>query len=938
MMTQRIQHFSPSLLPLAKALAAAALLLSALPALAQLGSSGNVYTFPGNLAIPNGPGNSDLGTEALFVGNAGLGSFSAMAGSSLRVGSLLVGSSSSGGPYGDGTVLIDGAMSSIFLVSTTTNRLNIGHQDIGRVTVSGGGTLNGSTESAACQNCSAYIGNVPGSSGTLTITGAGSSASFLGVLGVGSTFVDAPNFLGIPGGTTQAAVKILAGGALTTDSATIGMAPAGNGFLGTERSFSSVLIDGPGSVWKVTGGSSGSARLNTAAHQNAWATIDIRNGGKLWVDGPAGQVNGVALNAFSGGGRTDMLVTGVGSSVLFTGDGGFLNVGQNLGSATLGVTDGASISGVNTLAVGRGGSFGTLNVAGSGSQVVVDGVLSAAAYNFNNAPLQANMTIGRDGGTGVVNVTGGGNLSVRSTIGTPNGGAVVNIATGSSATSGTLNISGTGSVVSISAASNKNVSGVEQAFNPVMRVGRDGTGMLNVSAGGKLLIDGQAVSTNNDRGTSLYVGGRSDTANGGRGIASVTGAGSEIRLTGYDTYIGVGHGPQTFGQLTVSNLGAVSANGMVVGRRGGVGLLTLDNATVSLTGQNSYAPFLTLGFGLSAVAGSVGVAGTGTANIANGGAITISNMGTLGADLILGGQSNGPKGHGILNLAGGSSISVQAAPGLARARVGVNGTGLINLSGASSLTVGDGDLVLAQATGSVGTVIASENSSIAAGWVGIGRTRAGVDTFDGGVASMLLNSGATLTAQTVVIGTKGYLGGTAGSIVANQITNYGTFSPGSSPGTFRIDGNYTAEAGSRLILEVESNGLNGFNTDLVLFSAGSTINLNAGTVEFRFLGATDPNAFKASGLFNLDTFLALSDVNAALTPLATSAYAGTQFMATAVGYSITDFSYSAAGGAAFAAVPVPEPSAWAMMFAGITLLGAVAARRRKQQSNLPHAV
>ena len=845
-MTHRIKQASLDLRPLAMALASAALLVSALPAHAQFSSSGGVYTYPGNAAIPNGAGYVDLGTEAMFVGNDGLGSFSVLGGSasSLRVGSLLIGASGSGGANGNGTVLIDGVTSLVSLVGSS-NRLNLGQQDIGNLTVSGGGTLNGRAESASCQSCANYIGNVAGSSATFTVTGAGSSASFLGTFGVGSNFVNALQNFGIPGGTTQAAVKILAGGLLTTDSANIGMAPGGTGYLGTERSFSSVVIDGPNSVWKITGDSlgTGPAVFDTASHQNAWATVDVRNGGTLWLDGKTGQYNGLNLTTGSGGGRTDMLVTGAGSRLLVTGDAGYLNVGRNRGSATLGVANGATVSGLNSLIVGRDGSFGTLNIDGAGTQFLLDGVASTAAYNFGGAPGAASMQIGRDGGsgggTGVVNVTGGAILSVTSTIGTPNA-SYLEIARGSSATTGTLNIAGAGSVVSLSAASAKNSSGVEQAYNPYMRVGREGTGTLNLSGGGKLLIDGQAVSTNNDRGTSLVVGGRSDSLPGGRGFASVTGTGSEIRMTGSDAYIGVGHGPQSFGQLAVANLASVSTRGMIVGRRGGVGLLSVDNANVNITGQGSYGAFLSVGWGISSAAGTVGVAGNGTATLTNGGTITINNMGSLGADLNVGGSPETPLGNGTLTLASGSSISVGAAPGLARMRVGVNGTGVVSMSGSSSLDVGDGFLILAGSKTGVGTVRASENSTINAGWVGIGHN--GIDEHRG-VATMLLNSGATLTAQTVVIGSNGYLGGTGGSIVANQITNYGTFSPGSSPGTFSIDGNYTAATGSRMVLEVESNGMNGFNTDLVLFSAGSTIDLNAGSIEFRFLGATDPNAF-----------------------------------------------------------------------------------------------
>ncbi len=932
--------------PLAMALSTALLLSAALPVQAQFSSSGDpgrVYTFPGNQAIPNGPGNADLGLDDLFVGNDGFGSFSVLGGSEFRVGSMLIGASGSGGGNGNGLVLIDGTGSSVFLVGSG-NRLNVGHQDVGSLTVSGGATLNGRTESATCLSCSVYVGNAAGSSGTLTVTGANTTASFLGNFGIGSTFVDTPNNLGIPGRSTNGVVKVLAGGSLTTDNATVGMGPAGNGLLGTERSFASVLIDGTDSVWKITGSSSGngSAFFNTATHPNAWATIDVRNGGTLWIDGKPGVFNALNLTTQSGGGRTDMLVTGIGSRVLFTGDAGLLNVGGIKGSATLGVTAGATISGVNSLGVGRNGSFGTLNIDGSGSQVLLDGIASVQASITAGSPAAPSAPfaqIGREGGTGVVNVTGGGSLTMLSTIGTPNSlgfevGRVTtsvanpNFASLAATTSGTLNISGANSVVSITALSAKDAFGAEQAFNPYMKIGRDGTGILNVSGGGKLLIDGQAMSTNNDRGTSLYIGGRSDSVIGGRGFVSVTGSGSEIRMTGSDTYIGIGHGPQSSGQLAVSDHALVSTTALIVGRRGGVGLLSVDNANVSVTGQAStFGAFMSLGYGLSSTAGSIGVAGNGTATVTNGGSILISNMGTFGADLTVGGTTGVPKGNGSLALASGSSLSVQAASGLARARIGVNGAGLVSLSGGSSLNVGDGNLLLAETTAGVGTLLAIENSTITAGWVGIGRNRSNVD---GGVGTMLLNSGATLTADTVVIGTKGYLGGSGGSIIANQIDNYGTFSPGNSPGVFNITGNYTQQAGSRMVLEVESDGMNGFNTDLVLFSAGSVVDLNPGTIEFRFLGATDPNGFKTSGAFDLNTFMAISDINGVQSPLQLTAYAGTQFVATSKEYAFTNFSYSAAGGAVFNAAPVPEPSTWAMMFAGVMLLGTMAARRRKQ--------
>ena len=190
---------------------------------------------------------------------------------------------------------------------------------------------------------------------------------------------------------------------------------------------------------------------------------------------------------------------------------------------------------------------------------------------------------------------------------------------------------------------------------------------------------------------------------------------------------------------------------------------------------------------------------------------------------------------------------------------------------------------------------------------------------------MLLNN-STLNATKVVIGTNGILGGSGGVVNASEIINYGIFSPGSSPGIFTINGNYTAGAGSKLILEVDANGSGGFNTDQVLFTQGNSIDLRALNIEFRFLGNTDPNAFKASGKFDIDTFLGFSAPGGSLTPLGDTTYNGVLFSATATAYTIGNFSYNAASTASFTAAPVPEPSRWAMIFAGVALLAGVAKR------------
>lgn len=915
--------------PLALALSAALLLAAALPAQAQFSSSGNVYVNPGNLAVPNGAGNADLGLTTLSVGQDGNGSFSALGGSELRVGLIGIGTGASG--LGNGSVLVDGAGTRVNLIgpgpTSSDFRLEVGHFGVGQLTVSGGATLDGRQETANCAgsaySCQTVIGFAAGSRGTLTVSGTGSNASFLRTFIVGAPTVYAPSF-GTPGAATQGRVNVLAGGLLTTEGARLGVAPQGDNLSGGERSFADVLIDGPGSVWRVTGGTLGSTSVlfDMAAHSSATAAVTIRNGGKLWIEGKPGLSSDLDLTSrFSPGGNASLVVTGATSSVLFTGDDGTLRVGRNNGTARMDVTGGALVSGMNFLPVGLDGGTGTVSISGTGSEVRVNGTTTIAAQG---GIFGAGVDIGRKG-VGTVNVSAGGRLSIMGGVASPDNNNIrsqgLNLGRGSSSAIGILNIDGVGSVVSLSSVSAVSGGGATESGNPFARIGRNGTGLLNITNGGKLLLDGQALSTvAGVRSTSLYIGGESTSTVGGTGIATVSGAGSEIRITGNDRYLSVGHGPQSVGQLSVSNGGLVSATSMTVGRNGGSGTLAVDHATLALdgqlTGQNGGA-YMVIGQS----------DGVGVATVSNGGAVTLTNLGSSGAGLILGGISSNPGGNGTFILSGGafggSSVTVTAATGMAETTIGLNGTGLMRLSGGSSLNLAGGNLKLGAQAGAVGILTAKENSVINAGWVGVGRQD---NLINGGAGTLLLNN-STLNANKVVIGSNGILGGSGGIINAAEVTNYGIFSPGSSPGTFSINAKYTAGTGSKLILEVEGNSSSGFNTDKVFFTQGNNINLSGTNIEFRFLGNTDPNAFKASGKFGIDNFLGYSDSGGSLTPLGNNAYNGVLFSATAVDYTISNFSYNAGSTASFTAAAVPEPSSWAMMFAGIALMAGVAKRR-----------
>ena len=820
----------------------------------------------------------------------------------------------------------------------------IGDWGTGKLTVNAGAVLDTRGNQPPClvafRYCDSFVGGAAGDNATLNIDGANTQVRigqslFVANPGLAIQSLDGWTY-GVPGGTTRGTVNVTGGALLSTDRAQVGTRHWSTNATGFERNIAEVNVSGLGSRWVVTGGQTvlnhatgtfgeGGAGILTANDRNAWATINVDNGGVIEVQGTASVYNFVNLTnggtSRSGpfGGRTDMVVTGAGSQLLFSSQNGVLQVGRAgaQGTANLSILGGGEVDGVWYLSVGRDGAFGNLLIDGNGSKVRVTGTATAAA-NGNSAP--SFVDIGRNG-TGTVTVSNGGQLLVEANQRLTNGTGM-NLGR-DAASSGTLNIIGAGSLVSFNSQSVLPGGGAAEAFNPGVRVGRDGNGTLNISAGGKLLIEGNAVSTLADtRGTSLYIGGGSDTVNGGKGIALLTGAGSEIRMTGNDTYIGVGHGPQSSGQLTVANGAAVSANGMNVGRSGGVGVLKVDNASLSFSGQQSggvqAGAFLSIGRS----------GGIGVAQISNGSTVTLSNLGSSGASLNLGGTAPGPLGDGSLTLSGASRIDVLAAPGLATASVGRDGSGLLRIKGGSTLNLGDGSLYVGRLSGSDGTVIASEGSSITAGWVGVGRNKTATGDADGGTGTFVLLD-SILNATNIVIGTNGFLGGRG--IINGNVTNYGIFSPGNSPGTMEIAGSFVAESGSRMILEVESDGQGGFNTDHVIFGAGQTLDLTQLKVEFRFLGSTDPLAFKASSggsAFAVDTFFQQRDAGGGTSGLAPASFATASFSATAAAYTISNFSFSAAQGASFIATPVPEPGSAAMLFAGLAALGWLARRRR----------
>jgi hypothetical protein len=836
-----------------------------------------------------------------------------------------------------GTGSITGAGTRVELVgdgssANQVSRLIVGDWGSGHLTVSGGALVDTAGNQAPCllalHYCDSFVGLAAGDTAVLNVTGTGSTVRtgqgfFVAATALKVQALDGYDF-GTPGGTTRGTVNITNGGALVTDRAQVATNHWDPNVTGRERNIGEVNVSGAGSRWTVVSGNrvdhangtvyDGAAGILTADHRNALASITVTQGGLIDIQGNAGVFN--FLNLTNNGGHTDMLVDGSGSKVLFSGPNGVLQVGRRLGTARLDLSAGAVAEGMYFLHVGRDGSSGTMVVDGTGTRVSVTSFAAQALQGANRSP---GVNVGNNGGTGMLTVSGGALLEVSGAGQAAGNSPHLSVGVGS-ASNGTLNISGSGSRVEVRSASVAPGGGPNEAFAAYVAIGHSGGGVLNVTGGGKLVLSSTTVSTDADRrGSSFNVGGGSDTAVGARGIAVVRGSGSEISISGDERIANIGRGASSFGQLILADGGLLSTTTINVGRAGALGVLDMDGGHVQQTGQfaASNAALTSTGFG-------VGVAGgTGIVRMTNGSTISMVNMGTGGMGMTLGGSTNSPGGDGSVTMSGGSSITVVAAPGLATFNVGRQGSGVLRMSGNSIVDIGDGRFQVGRESGSDGTVIATGGSVITAGSVGVGRSilSGGGDGGDGGTGTMVLN-GATLNVSgDVIIGTNGFLGGSAGSInVGGTVTNYGIFAPGSSPGTFTINGNFVAGAGSRLILEVQSDGQGSFLTDQVIFGQGSMLDLSATNVEFRFLGSTDPNAFQAAGRFDIDTFLARSDGQGGLGALDPALLAGATFSASADAYVFQSFTFDPVAGAVFQAVPVPEPGSWLLMLGGAAAL------------------
>ena len=510
-------RFSPS--PISRFLLIGAILLATgRAAVAQVTETGANFPSP----VVSGT------TDNYYIGSGGTGTLSILGGSSFTAGSLSAGDGFDANA--NGTITIDGAGTKVTLnPQALTNILQSGNWGVGLITISGGAVVDG-TNTAACSQgwCNSFVGNGAGSTGTLNITGTGSTLSLPTstefVVGQAAVLVYNGSQFGTPGGATNAFLNVTKGGTLNTGDANVGSGfyGASSGYDGNGNEFATGTAVVDGGTWNVTSPDGGGLGLGQG--DNSSGTLTVKNGGviNLYASTASGQV-GLDLGQTYATPRsaTGRATVDGGSIVFKSGVDDYIVAGDLQGSGSITVKNGGSITGAFLALVGQDGGTGTLTVDGQNSLFKLSGSGTnngaLLGVGWVNSPSNA-ATLGPTT-TGTVTVENGGQIVV-DTDGNEYGGFAV----GKNGGSGTATVTGAGSAITVSGNNNNTNNGGG------VTIGQSGAGTLEILAGGHFNIDN--TSTASTGGASgMAIGGDpyqvGQGAQPGTGTVIVSGAGSE---------------------------------------------------------------------------------------------------------------------------------------------------------------------------------------------------------------------------------------------------------------------------------------------------------------------------------------------------------------------------------------------------------------------------
>jgi outer membrane autotransporter protein len=711
-----------------------------------IGSGGTVANTDGSLGFSSGStgtvtvagaGATWTNSGNLYIGRNGTGSLNIASGGTVSNVVGHVGGCSGCSTNAFGTVTVNGAGSTW----TNSSALVVGDSGTGQVTISGGGqVLTGSA--------GGYLGNSPGSAGTMTVTDPGSIWNISGQLVVGG-------FLGPALGS----LTVQNGGTVTNTEGNIGYSSGSTGIA---------TVSGSGATWTNSG--------DLYIGRNGTGSLNIASGGTVSnVVGRVGGCDGCSTSAVG-------TVTVSGAGTTWTNSAGLAIGDSGTGQVTIAASG-------KVLTGSSGGFLGVLPGA-NGTMMVTD---PGSTWNISDQ-----LTVGG---------SGSGMLIVQ------NGGTVTN-------TAGTIGFS-SGSIGAVS------VTGTSSAWTSSgnVTVGLAGTGTLTVAGGGAVNVGGGtgAVVVADQAGSigTLNIG----AAPGNTAVAPGT-------LNAAAVQFGAGTGALNFNHTSSGYVFAPTITGP--------GAVNVFAGTTIFTGNNAYTGGTTINGGTLQL-GNGGTSGNISGNVANNGTFAINRSDAFSFANVISGsgmlQQLGP-GTTILTTAntytGGTTVSagtLRLGSGGSLAPTGaltVNG-GTFDLNsnnqtvGALSGTGG----ILALGNGTLTTDTAS-NTTLASAITGTGSLTkqglgtlnlTGTNTYTGptSVTAGTLAVNGSLTSN-VTVGAAGTLGGNG--TITGLVTNNGIIAPGNSIGTLTINGNFVQNAGTIYQVQVNPAG----QSDRINTSGTATIN------------------------------------------------------------------------------------------------------------------
>ncbi|MHC1550511.1 autotransporter domain-containing protein [Phyllobacterium sp. K27] len=559
----------------------------------------------------------------------------------------------------------------------------------------GTGTLNIEDGGVVSNVQSGYIGNNPGSTGAVTVTGAGSTWENTNYLSVG--------YMG------SGALNIANGGKVTNNFGYIG---ANLGSIGK------VSVSGSGSHWENSGG--------LVIGQVAEGTLSIEDGGV--VSNTTGDIG------FSPGSIGKVTVTGDDSA--WTND-KFLVVG-NYGTGTLTVAQGGTVSSEGGSIGVQAGSTGTVTVKDAGSAWTMVDDLVIGSGGMGTLSVEAGGTVNNGfgyvgtgaGAEGHVNVTGAGSqwTSAHSLfVGDAGGSGALLIEDGGTVTNGYGVIgSGTGTGTNGAVV----VTGENSMWSNLgdLNLGNSGTGTLLIEQGGTVVT-----------GRAGFVGYGTD----GFGKVTVSGEGTSWSSS-LDVFVGV-FGK---GELEIKGGSSVSSfDGIVGDFAGSNGTVNVNGVGSSWTMRNVLEVGNTGEGTLNIEDGGVITSVVGWIGDNPGSSGTVMVMGTGSAWTI--GHSLGVGYMGAANLTVANGGRVGSGAGYIGASAGSAGT--VAVTGAGSFWSNSGNLYLGLS--GAGTLTVSNSGTVSASQITIAANPGSTGTLNiGAAAGQPAIAGGTLNTSEVRFG------------------------------------------------------------------------------------------------------------------------------------------------------------------------------------------